>query len=278
MELRKLSIQDIKALLIAINNAFADYIVPFQLNEEQLQFKIASEDIRLEWSVGVFEAEEIVAFIMNGVRNVDGKINVYNAGTGTLPAYRGQGLVSKMYDYILPFLKENDVKRLVLEVIEGNQSAIRAYQKNGFSIQRKLLCFNGVLTSGAVSNRVAIQALATPDWAVFQSFWEVEPSWQNAISSMDVIKPQTFGAFLGEELVGYALFNPINRRLYQLAVKPAYRQQGIATRILAEIQKQATQEKVQLNNVDEAAKGLKIVLEKQGLTNFINQFEMVREL
>jgi len=97
--------KDTPDLLNTLNHAFADYIVPFQLNAEQLQFKIRSENIVSDWSLGVFDSERLVAFIMHGVRKENGKTVVYNAGTGVLSEYRGQGLVGKMYDFIQPFLK-----------------------------------------------------------------------------------------------------------------------------------------------------------------------------
>lgn len=232
----------------------------------------------MEWSVGVFKGEIPIAFIMQGVRIQDGKTVVYNAGTGVLPEYRGQGLVAEMHDYLLPLLMEKQVSKMVLEVIETNQSAIRAYEKNGFSINRKLLCFGGEVRAKDSSNAVSIQALNDFSWDVFQSFWDIIPGWQSAKESMDVVQPKALGAFIEDQLVGYALFSPTKKRLYQISVAPDYRRNGIATKLLTEIKKQMPPEKVQMMNVDEAAENLKLFLEKQGLVNEINQFEMIKEL
>lgn len=278
MQIRKLVAQDTSDLLKAVNDAFADYIVPFQLNAAQLQLKIAAENIILEWSAGVFEAGKLIGFIMHGVRTIAGKTVVYNSGTGVLPEYRGQGLVGKMYDYMQPFFEENKVQQLVLEVIEGNRSAIRAYEKNGFSIQRKLLCFDGELQMKPQSGVASVQPLPGFLWEDFQSFWDITPSWQNAISSMDIAKPMALGAFMDTELAGYVLFNPVSKRIYQIAVALRHRRKGIATQLVAAVQQQVPNEKIQLNNMDEAAENLKLFLEKQGLTNNINQFEMVKIL
>lgn len=278
MQLRRLTEQDTPDLLNTLNGAFADYIVPFQLNAEQLQFKMTSENIIPEWSVGVFEAERLIAFIMHGVRKEDGKIIVYNAGTGVLPEYRGKGLVSKMYDYIQPFFEENQVHQLVLEVIESNQPAIRAYEKNGFAIRRKLLCFGGKLQTIPRINLVSIEPLHEFLWEDFQSFWDICPSWQSAVPSMDAAKPAAFGAFIDSELVGYILFNPTNKRIYQIAVALQHRRKGIGTQLLEKIQQQLAAEKVQFNNIDEASESLKLFLEKQGLATAINQFEMTKNL
>lgn len=276
MQIRKLTAQDNPDLLKAINGAFADYIVPFQLSAAQLEAKMAAENIVPEWSVGVFEAGRMIAFIMQGVRTTAGKTVVYNAGTGVLPDYRGQGLVGKMYDYLQPLLEEKKVQQLVLEVIEGNQSAIRAYEKNGFAIRRKLLCFSGTLQTQPHSETATVKPLQELTWEEFQSFWDIAPSWQSAIPSMEKAKPAILGAFIEEALVAYVLFNPDNKRIYQLAVAPQHRRKGIATQVLAAVQQQLPGEKIQLNNMDEAAENLKLFLEKQGLTNDINQFEMVK--
>lgn len=278
MQIRKLAKLDINELLHAINGAFADYIVPFELDTAQLQFKIDSESIRLDWSVGVFEMNRLIAFIMHGVRTEDNEVIVYNAGTGVLPGYRGQGLVGKMYDHILPFLKDNQVKQLVLEVIEDNRSAIRAYEKIGFSVHRKLLCFSGTLRPGTFSGQVSVRQLNSYSWDIFRSFWDVLPSWQSAIPSMDVARPVVLAAFIKEELVGYMLFNPGNKRIYQIGVAEQHRRQGIATQLLVEVRRQMADEKVQVNNMDEAGDSLRLFLEKRGLTNHINQLEMVKHL
>jgi len=278
MQIRTLTIDDVEDLLKAINTAFADYIVPYQLNKEQLMAKIASENIQMEKSVGVFEEGSLIAFMMHGVREQNGHTVIYNAGTGVLPEYRGQGLVSRMYNYILPYLKECQVKRIVLEVIETNKSAIQAYEKNGFFVKRKLLCFAGKIQTNAMSNIASIQIIDNFSFDAFESFWDVRPSWQSDRPSMDTMQPNAFGAFINDKLIGYVLFSPINKRLYQIAVAPSFRRKGIGTQLLSRIQQQITEEKVQLNNGDERAENLILFLKKNGLTNVINQLEMVKEL
>lgn len=278
MEIRRLIQEDTGDLLNAVNGAFADYIVPFQLDAEQLQFKMTSEDVLPAFSVGVFDAGKMVAFIMHGHRSPSGKRIVYNAGTGTLPAYRGKGLVGKMYDYILPFLKDQEIEQLVLEVIESNQQAIHAYEKSGFSNRRKLLCFGGSIAAKAVPGEYEIRPLNHLDWDILRSFGDIEPAWQNAAATMENILPEAIGAFAGDELAGYILFNPERKRLYQLAVAPRHRRKGVATQLLNHIQQALPGQKIQCNNIDEAATGLKIFLEKQGLVNELNQLEMIKNL
>ena len=278
MEIRTLTINDTNILLESINKAFADYIIPYQLNRDTLLLKIASENIQLEWSVGLFQEENLIAFMMHGVREKNGKTVVYNAGTGVLPEYRGKGLVSKIYEYIFPLLKLRNVEKIVLEVIESNQRAIRAYENSGFAITRKLLCFSGEIQTNVTLKTAVIRILNNVPFDIFSSFWDVMPSWQSDNPGMDVVHPDAFGAFINEELIGYALFNPANKRLYQIAVAPAYRRKGIATQLLDRIQQLISQEKMQFNNIDEKGENLRLFLEKQGFVNVINQFEMTKKM
>ncbi|WP_282631023.1 GNAT family N-acetyltransferase [Empedobacter sedimenti] len=278
MIIRRLNNDDTSILLKTINTAFSDYIVPFQLSEEQLQAKIASENIHLDWSIGIFEDDKMIAFIMHGVRNENGQTKVYNAGTGVLPDHRGNALVGKMYDFIQDFLIENNSNLLVLEVIEGNDSAIRAYEKNGFKINRKLQCFSGILDVKIHSNFAEIKVLNDVNWNELQEFWDISPSWQSANESMNNAKTTELGAFVKNKLVGYALFNSTNKRIYQIAVAKDFRRKGIGKQLLAEVQNQIAGEKIQINNVDEAGESLKLFFENQGLKNDINQFEMIKNL
>lgn len=278
MQIRRLTTEDIPALLESVNGAFADYIVPFQLNAEQLEFKIRSEDILMDYSVGVFDEEKLIAFIMHGVRHHDNIYVVYNGGTGVLPDYRGKGLVGKMYAYILPFLKDKKTEKTVLEVIESNQSAIRAYEKQGFNVNRKLLCFSGQFTLHPTQQAAAVVPLETLPWADLPAFWDITPSWQSDTPSMLTTAPNILGAFLEQQLIGYVLFNPTKKRIYQLAVAPAYRRKGIGQQLCAAVQGLIPNDTLQINNIDEASVGLKLFFERQGLTNDINQLEMVMEI
>lgn len=281
MEIRKLTALDRADLLTAINGAFADYIVPFQLDASLLELKIRGEDILMDWSVGVFDGIQLIAFILHGMREIGGSNVIYNAGTGVLPAYRGRGLVVEMYRFMQPYFKAHHVKKLLLEVIESNLPAIRAYEKNGFVKGRKLLCFGGELdvNAGALSGRIQpihIQSIHDFSWDILQSFWDVKPSWQNRIGGIELIQLKGLGAFIGSDLVGYILFNLSNKRIYQIAVAKQHRRKGIATQLLSELKAHVSSAKVQITNVDEKASNLRLFLQRQGLINTINQIEMFK--
>lgn len=280
MEFRDLSNISTKSLLEVFNCSFADYMIPFQLNLAQLQFKIQSEGIDLKWSVGAFDKNRLVGFVLHGVKREEEKTMVYNAGTGVLPECRGRGLVQQMYDFSMPFLRARGVEVVVLEVIVGNVSAIRAYEKYGFKEARKLLCFEGTVVEGREKRGFEIETLTEFHWPQFRSFWDVQPSWQNDRFALELLKEEyvVLAAFKKKQLAGYLIFNPKLHKIQQLAVNHKYRRQGAATQLLLRMKQWIKDEKVVFNNIDATATALKVFLENRGLQERIQQLEMERVL
>ncbi|PIF47550.1 ribosomal protein S18 acetylase RimI-like enzyme [Chryseobacterium sp. 52] len=281
MEIRILRNINVEELLSVFNTSFSDYIVPFHLSLEQLESKIVADKIDMNLSVGTFESEKLVGFILNAKKEKDGKYTVYNAGTGVIPEYRGQGLVRKMYDYVLPVLNEIHTEALTLEVIEGNVPAIRAYEHLGFKITRKLLCFNGIIDLEEKNSEIRLEEIDHFQWEIFQSFWDIQPSWQSSIMVLEQIRRQCciLGGYKDEQLVGYAVYNPAVRKIYQIAVDKNYRKQGIGTKLFSRIGNIVKGQAVSFNNVDDVSENTSAFLSNTiGLKNWVSQFEMKKDL
>lgn len=281
MEFKNLEFVDKEELLSVFNTSFSDYVVPFHLTLEQLELKIALEKIDMTLSVGVFESDKLQGFILQAWKEENRKHIIYNAGTGINPECRGKGLVRKMYDFILPVLKEKKADVLTLEVIEKNNPAIRAYENLGFKIARKLFCFNGIIELKEKNTEVSIEEMDNFQWEVFQSFWDIVPSWQNssAILTDREKRYKTLGAYKNQQLVGYAVYNPVARKVSQIAVDKNYRRQGIGTELFRIIENLSDGQAVSVNNVDDRSENTSVFLEKGiGLKNWLSQFEMNKEI
>lgn len=143
IQIKTLAKTSLEKITGTFNLAFSDYFVPIHLTLEQLSAKMKSDRVNLEYSVGAFEEEELIGFILHGTDIIEDKKVAYNGGTGVIPSKRGKGLTKQMYDFILPRLKEEGIDYLTLEVIFKNIQAIKSYERVGFKIARELKCYKG---------------------------------------------------------------------------------------------------------------------------------------
>ncbi len=278
MNVESLDNVDLDELLEVINVAFSDYIVPFHLDPDQLKFKILTEGIRLDLSFGVYSSGRLVAFVLDGLNKIGDDLVAYNAATGVVPDYRGRKLVGAMYDKLLPKLNELGVKQMILEVIEGNLPAIRAYEKLGYTVHRKLDCFSGQVETARKNTDIEIREIKEFQWPIFTSFWDIQPSWQNSVKTIanSAGHCRIVGAYEGGMLAGYAVFNPVTRRIQQIAVAQDYRRKGIATNIMNYISETLEQQELVINNVDHTSDRTLSFIKKLGLSFKLAQFEMKR--
>lgn len=281
MEMQYDSLQNIGlgTLTKVFNEAFSDYFVPFTLSEEQLQDKMEADKINLRYSVGTFEKDKLVGFILHGIDTVNGQTILYNGGTGVIPSKRGHGLTQKMYAYLLPKIWALGVDAIQLEVIAQNAAAIHSYKKSGFVVERELACYRSeAAVSSDPKQQWELRELATYDWVLMQSFWDCSPSWQNAPHVLDALKPTllSLGAFVDNALVGYVLYHPKNKRLHQIAIHKQYRQQGIGRSLLAAIQHNHGTT-ISIINIDTKAVGFHNFLQAVGFEKSVTQLAMQLE-
>ena len=134
MEIRSLADTAFDTLYEAFSQAFADYEV--QINGAQLRRMLKRRGFDPRLSFAAFDGDRIAAFTLNGIGNYDGLPTAYDTGTGTLEAYRGQGLATRIFEHSIPYLKEVGIGRYLLEVLQHNTKAVSVYRKLGFEVTR----------------------------------------------------------------------------------------------------------------------------------------------
>ena len=279
MEFKTLEKTNITQILDTFNLSFSDYLVPFRLTKEQLIAKMKADKTDLSYSIGAFKNEELVGFILHGYDILDGQAVLYNGGTGVIPNARGKGLTKRMYHFCFQLLNQKSIAHILLEVISNNKPAIKSYENVGFKITRTLGCYKGKVTGGKVNKELIIKEMDHYPWAAFEAFWSIHPTWQASKSTMDlnIKKNISLGAYLEDELVGYVLFNPINKRIQQIAVKKDNRRNKIASSLLNKLVK-ANGEELSMINIDKKDLSLPRFFETHGLNNYLDQYEMMLTL
>lgn len=274
IEIRTLKNIPYTDIVNVFNLSFSDYFVPVKLTLEQFEAKLENENIRLDYSVGAFSDNKLIGLILHFYNESSKTKRVHNGGTGVIKDYRGQNLTIKMYEFILPILKEDKIDFIELEALVENTQAIKSYEKVGFEKIRKLKCFSGEIKSSLRNDNILIKSLTSYNWNKNQSFWDIKPTWQNSNFVIDKIFKIniSYGAFIENDLVGYIIFNPVTKRIQQISVDKNYRRKGIGTSLIFEIQKQFN-ESISIINVDDKSKETISFLENIGLKNTTNQFD-----
>lgn len=284
MEIKSLAHTGFDTLAEAFSAAFADYEVRFDRSELKRMLKRRGFDPSL--SFAAFDGPRIVSFTLNGIGRYDGIRTAYDTGTGTLPAWRGQGLSAAIFRHSLPFLREAGVCRYLLEVLCHNAPAVSVYRKMGFGVSREFLCFRfgkAQITDCRPVDSPCAYAIRPLELATFDppaGFEDFLPSWQNSAGSV-ARSPEDFvalGTFDGDRLVGYGILDPTSGDLTRIGVDRRDRRQGIGSALLAAMARRADSDALKVINVDTACTSLSGFLAHWGILPASRQFEMVLPL
>ena len=272
--LETFSIEDITNVF---NQAFADYIIPFQLTQMNLLDKIKSENIFLNYSIGISVNDQLVAFILTGIDSKDNAMLSYNAGTGVIPEFRGNHFPQKMYDYLLPLLSKNNIHHHQLEVITQNTKAIQIYESIGYHINKQVSCFKGTVSTPNSTSPFIYSKIDVFDESDVQPFWNHQPTYQNTLSSINRNSElhESIGAFFKGSCVGYITFVKTTGRIKQFGVHPDFRQKGIGQHLFYEVQKNNPNTEISLINIDNNDTETIAFLQKINLNRTVEQFEMI---
>lgn len=270
-------------LFEVFNKAFSDYDLHVYLTEQQFRNHLALNSVDLRDSVGVFVDGTLSGFTLNGSGDWRGMPTVYDAGTGVLPEFRRRGIGLYMFEEMMPIFIARGMKQVLLEVIQTNHRAIGLYLKLGFTTVRELSLLEEVngLNFDHPNQDVVIGSAFEPDWEVFSTFWDGEPSWQNTIDAMERSRSnkELLTARIDGRIVGYVIFSTKVGRVAQIAVSREMRRKGIGTRILLEMAKRTDDgRRMSIINVDTQLEDDIKFFNNRGFIEKMRQFEMVRQL
>ena len=280
MENKSLEQTPLKEIVAAFNSAFADYFVPISATEEAMANRWRAGRVDYSLSFGAFHRDELAGFIITGVDQLNGLKTAYNAGTGVLPAFRGQKLVAQLYRHALPKFREAGIQQSTLEVICQNHKAIKAYQNVGFGITRTLHCFRGQLktTNGTSEDKdFRLERTSTLNPELLAPLQPYDFSWDNRNEGISQIKAdlETWCLYHQKELAAYLILNPETGYLAQLGFKPETREQA-AEILFGALEREIPV--VRINNVDSRAPEIASLLLTAGLENHLDQYEMLLRL
>lgn len=265
IEIRNLVGLSFETLTAAFNDAFSDYDIPASYPVEYLRALVTRRGFRPDLAVGAFDGDRLVGFVFNCLDGED----AYNSGTGVAVSHRRQGIGRQLMQRSIDTLP---AKRYWLEVIETNHRAQALYRELGFEEPRRLQSWKYATTDPR--KPTTLRELANVHLYDYEPFFDMRPSWQNTIHSIErAIEPYVA---IGDESAVVVLF-PSNGDIPLLAVSPEARRQGLGHDLLDLAARRAAKP-LRIMNIEDEAHGINAFLERLGATPLVRQIEMVRAL
>jgi ribosomal protein S18 acetylase RimI-like enzyme len=270
----------------AFMEAFADYAMDATgTTEERMTLRMQKNAVDYDLSPGVYDGDRLVGFTLIGIDAWGGCLTAYDAGTGIVPDFRKQGWARKMFDHALPTLRDRGVDRFVLEVLQQNEPAIKAYRKSGFETVRELRCLIAdVETLRALSDEsnVRIEPIDARRFHTLTNAADWVPSFENRFSVVDAIPDHVtiLGAWRGEECIGAIAYSPPLNWLLSLLVRRDARRQGIGRALVRHLAHHVPEAATRLTaiNIDGADVGMQRFFTGLGFEPLVDQYEMVLDL
>lgn len=280
IEYRTLENIDINVIHKGFVEAFSDYIVKIDLPLWKFKRMIKRKGFSSKLSVGAFHNKKLVGFILNGYRKHEGKYTLYDLGTGVIPKYRKKGITTSLIKEVKLIMSKSNIHQYLLEVIQTNTAAYNLYSKQGFKIERELLCFS--FKSSKVNPTIDRKVehpkyLSDVEWSEAEVIWDVKPSWQNSIDSIQA-EPEIYAYSVVREnnkIIGYGVIDKTLGNIVQIAVDKEYRRQGIGKYIAYDLINNTNSSVVDITNVDSRSNCTEKFLKDIGFESTVKQYEML---
>lgn len=271
---------ELAKLCEALNDAYADYPIPFWLTTSQLDFLLQSRGFDPELSGVAIAAGDVAAVWLTGIRRPVTEA-AYAIAVGVRRTFLRRGLARALFEFVAPRLRARGLRTLGLEVMEQNAAARTLYESLGFEEVRQLACLraekltlhqaNGWRAQSAPVEVLEILARQEGDW---------RPTWQNDVGSLRNISEYVDmqGVFDDGVCIGAGAFITLTRSVAQIVVARPHRRLGVGAAIMAAWARRHGNESANATNIDAAASETLAFMAAHGFAEKLRQLAMVFRL
>lgn len=182
--LERVSLNDISQCL---NATFSDYAIPIRLNEEDLTGLFLASGIDRSLSFGAFFEGQMVGCMLNSRSIYQGYRAAFDVATGVVPEHRGKQVFAGLFALSQQTMKQYQIQRYYLEVLQQNTPAISLYQRHGFSITREFVVFNRSASSESqIPEKVQYSAFSAFDFGETDGIHRNKPSYEHTDSLLNL--------------------------------------------------------------------------------------------
>lgn len=159
------------------NQSRVDYIVPMPMNARRMEEYVRHYDVALEASIVALSGGETTGIGMLGLRQQ----RAWFTRLGVLPKERGHKVGQLIMETLIEEADRRGATQGQLEVIEGNEPAIRLFRKLGFEPLRPLLIIRR--PPGAIDAPEG-EPLSPDEIAACLAARQDQPSWLDETASL----------------------------------------------------------------------------------------------
>lgn len=287
MEYKYLTNTPIETIQRCMQESFADY----QLDMSYMTIKVMSHRNAIcrnnpDCSVGAFDGSKMIGFLNVGIDKYNNELVAFDGGTGVTKEYRGQGVAGKMFAKSVEALKQRKVRKFLLEVLQPNKSAIRAYEKEGFSISRNFKCYDIAINNfKEVDSELPGMEIKNISISELEKYWyfiKYPTSWEHMLSGLKAVENDIIirASFQKNVCMGFIVYTPYLCWITAIGINPEYNDNTLMVGyLISNLFKniQPSRPKISMNNLMEEDK-LNNILIKLGFENPVDQYEMIAKI
>ena len=201
-----------------MNGAFSDYALPIHLDEWDLSDLFSASGIDRQLSFGAFFNGALVGFMFHSCGPYQGHQSVFDVAAGVTPAHRGKQIFTHLFALTEQALKQRQIKRYYLEVLQQNEHAISLYKRHGFSISRNFVVLVGhAQIESKQSQRVQYSTLAVFDFQQTTDLYRDTPSYEHSDHILALHPERYKVAYIKEEtLSAWCVFSKLTGQFFSL--------------------------------------------------------------
>lgn len=271
MSCRPLLEDDFSSLFTTFKSAFSNNKVKLEPSETEFRHRL-DHKLLLDHSIsgGYFDGANMIGFILHSAGLYEDLPTAYNGGTGVLPGFRNQNIAEQIYEYLIPKLRAKQLVRVLLEVIEENEYAIKLYEKIGFNFKRKVKSYQQVKEISLVD---PIETSNVKIEDVNFSLLNYQPSFLDHDFHLKQSNETIIATYTDRKMDGYVIFQPHLGRISQLALSTLSSAERAGQSLLLAAER-ASEKPLSIMNIPEDQHALHQFLVRSGFENQVNQLEM----
>ncbi|MCU5534294.1 GNAT family N-acetyltransferase [Bacillus cereus] len=220
----------------AFKDGFSDYIIKMEVSKEDfIKRFFGAEGNSLEHSFLSLEGDKPVGVILGGIKVYE---NIKTMRCGTLavhPEFRGIGVSQKLFELHKEEALQNECKQIFLEVIVGNDRAIRFYNKLGYEKVYDLSYYNLKDMTKIMLKECKGIEVKQLEFVAFkveiQKWLHFHINWQNDMNYIEKTNHTFYGAYIGNDLKGSICINEQGKISF-IFIDKEYRNRGIGSKLL----------------------------------------------